>query len=478
MRVHITNSLFAWDELQDNPSLATLRQLLAALPDAQLLADLRRFRGKGRNDYPVEILWGVLVLSVALRHVTIEACLAELARNAGLRRLIGISSLAQIPKAWNMSRFMDVLGQSPHRENLEAVFNVMVQRLGQVVPDLGAATAGDASALNARRPRDLQNRQQLEAQQQHAAEQGDEQDDQQSKIRYDIHGLPLPAGGRKEYKDDDGKVVKVVKWYGYKFHLLVDVKHEVPVAYQISSTKAGDNQVLPQLLEQAQANLPAKRIKTLAYDKACDDNGTHELLHKAKIKPLIENRSMWNGEHERRLPGHGADSPIVYDEAGTLYCYDRAPGSSDPPVRHRMAYNGHEPSRGTLKYRCPAVHEGWSCPSECVCNKGKNYGLTVRVKQEIDLRRFPPIPRATKKFERLYKGRTAVERVNARLKIFWGADDGNVTGATRFHALLGTVMVVHIGFATLLAQAPRWEGTLSQTRLNPIAKALQRKLAD
>ena len=92
MRVHITNSLFAWDELQDNPSLATLRQLLAALPDAQLLADLRRFRGKGRNDYPVEILWGVLVLSVALRHVTIEACLAELARNAGLRRLIGISS--------------------------------------------------------------------------------------------------------------------------------------------------------------------------------------------------------------------------------------------------------------------------------------------------------------------------------------------------------------------------------------------------
>ena len=36
-----------------------------------------------------------------------------------------------------------------------------------------------------------------------------------------------------------------------------------------------------------------------------------------------------------------------------------------------------------------------------VCNAGKSYGLTVRVKREIDLRRFPPIPHATKQFEKL-----------------------------------------------------------------------------
>jgi hypothetical protein len=57
------------------------------------------------------------------------------------------------------------------------------------------------------------------------------------------------------------------------------------------------------------------------------------------------------------------------------------------------------------------------------------------------------------------------------LKIFWGAD-GNVTGARRFHAFIGAVMVVHLVFATLLAKAPRWEGTLSHTRLGPIAQAL------
>ena len=54
-----------------------------------------------------------------------------------------------------------------------------------------------------------------------------------------------------------------------------------------------------------------------------------------------------------------------------------------------------------------------------------------------------------------------------------GADDGNVTGAERFHANVGVVMVVHVGLATLLAACPRREGTLGQTRLSPIAKALR-----
>jgi hypothetical protein len=172
------------------------------------------------------------------------------------------------------------------------------------------------------------------------------------------------------------------------------------------------------------------------------------------------------------LPGHDGSSNVVYDESGTVYCYDKA---SDPPVRHRMAYIGREPSRGTLKYRCPAMHEGWTCPSHRRCNDGLSYGKCVRIKREIDLRRFPPIPRATKQFERLYRGRTAVERVNGRIKVFWGADDGNITGAARFHALLGVVMVVHVGLATLLAATPRREGTLGRMRLGPVARALEEK---
>ncbi len=89
---------------------------------------------------------------------------------------------------------------------------------------------------------------------------------------------------------------------------------------------------------------------------------------------------------------------------------------------------------------------------------------------------FPAIPRATKKFERLYRGRTAVERVAGRLKVFWGVDDGNVGGGAAFHARVGLVMLVHIGLATLLAQGggQRSGKRLGQTRLSPVTQALSR----
>jgi hypothetical protein len=446
MIIHSAKPLFAWDCLEDSPSLQTIKDLLAALPDGKLLNSLRVARGKGRRDYPVSVLWGVVVLRVALRHITTEAVLAELRRNDGLRRLIGIESEAGVPKPWNISRFEDVLGQEPHRTLLKEIFDVLIQRLGIAVDSLGCDTAGDATALSARRKPEKTAQKEID------------------------EGLPQASGGRKEYKDDEGKVTKVVEWFGFKLHLIVDVKHEVVLAYEITDTKAGDGETLAVVLEQAEANLPANRIETLAYDKAADNEDVHKLLSGKGITPLIQMRSLWQTEPERMLPGHDGSSNVVYDESGTIYCYDKV---SDPPVRHKMAYIGYEPERETLKYRCPAKHEGWECPMSEVCNAGKSYGKTVRVPREEDLRRFPALPRATKKFERMYKGRTAVERVNARLKVFWGVDDGNLTGSRRFTAQVGVVLAVHAVFATLLAKAPRREGTLGKIGLSPIAEALR-----
>lgn len=446
MVIHAAKPLFAWDELEDSPSLQTVRDLLAALPDGKLLDSLRTARGKGRDDYPVHVLWGVVVLRVALRHHTTEAMLGELRRNEALRRLIGIESEQRVPKIWNVSRFEDALGQEPHRTLLKNVFNELVKRLGAAIVDLGVDTAGDATGLSARRKSDS------------AAD------------AERAEGLPQASGGRKEYTDDAGSVIKVVEWFGFKLHLIVDVKHEVALAYEVTDTKAGDGETLPVLLEQAEANLPPHRIKTLAYDKAADTDEVHQVLSRKRIKPLIQMRALWKTDPERLLPGHDGTSNVVYDESGTIYCYDK---TKEVPIRHRMAYIGYEPERGTLKYRCPAKHEGWDCPMSEICNAGKSYGKTVRVSQELEPRRFPALPRATKKFEQRYKGRTAVERVNGRLKEFWGVDDGNVTGSRRFVAQVGVVMAVHGAFAALLASAPRREGTLGKIRLGPVAEALR-----
>jgi len=446
MIIAITKPLFAWDALEDSPALKSIRVLLEAIPDHALLESLRAARGKGRDDYPVEVLWGTLLLAIALRHVSTDACLEDLKRNPALRLLIGVAAEDKVPDADNMSRFLAKLGEEPHLTHLRGVFDVMTKRLGLVVGDLGKDTAGDSTGLSGRAAMSEKLR--------------DAEFEQ---------GLPQPTGGKKEYKDDDGKVTHVVEWFGYKLHLLVDVKHEVALAYHITDTKAGDNERIPELVEQAKKNLPDGRIKTLAYDKAADDGAVHEFLHDEKIAPVIENRNFQLEEPEKVLGGR-TPLNIVHDQAGTVFCYDRV---SDTPVRHPMAYIGHEAERGTLKYRCPARHHGFDCPSDATCNSEREYGLTVRVKQEIDLRRFPSIPRATKQFERLYAGRTAVERVNGRLKIFWGIDDGQVYGARRFHGHVGAVMVVHLAFATLLAQTERREGSYGNMKLSPIAKALR-----
>jgi len=446
MKIAITKPLFAWDALEDSPSLKSIRLLLEAIPDHALLQSLREARGKGRDDYPSEVLWGTLLLAIALRHVSTDACLEDLKRNPALRLLIGIETEDKVPDADNMSRFLAKLGEEPHLTHLRGVFDVMAKRLGLVVGDLGRDTAGDSTGLSGRAAMSEKLRA-AEAEQ----------------------GLPQPTGGKKEYKDDDGKVSHVVEWFGYKLHLLVDVKHEVALAYHITDTKAGDNERIPELVEQAKKNLPGGRIKTLAYDKAADDGAVHEFLHDEKIAPVIQNRN-FQLEKPEKVFGGRTPLNIVYDQAGTVFCYDKV---SDTPVRHPMAYIGHEAERGTLKYRCPARHHGFDCPSDAACNGERDYGLTVRVKQEIDLRRFPSIPRATKQFERLYDGRTAVERVNGRLKIFWGIDDGQVYGSRRFHGHVGAVMVVHLAFATLLAQTERREGTYGKMKLSPIAKALR-----
>jgi Transposase DDE domain len=449
MQLYVTDPLFAWARLEDHPELATLRQLLEVLPDQALLEGLKAARGKGRADFPVRVLWGVVVFTVALRHASFASCLAELNRNPSLYRLLGIASVDGIPKDYNLSRFVEVLGQEPHLAELRKVFNVLIQRLGVVVPDLGQHTAGDSAGLNGRPKKNP-----------HGVAAEVEQ------------GLPQPCGGRKEYKDDTGAVTKVVEWNGYKHHLLVDVRHEVPLAYSITDPKVGDNEQIESLLEQASANLPAGRIETLAYDKAGDDEKVHQTLHERGIKPLIHNRALWQGEPERPLPGKKGRYPlhVLHDEAGTVLCYDRV---SNPPVRHQMAYVGYEKDREALKYRCPARHEGWACPSDELCNQGKKYGLVIRVDRTVDLRRFPPIPRATQQFERRYKGRTAVERVNGRTKVFWGADDGNLRGSRRFHAYMGVIMVVCVGMATLLALTARRDGSMGDTRLSPIAQALR-----
>src|SRR5687767_10202082 len=107
MLIHAAEPLFAWGQLEDCPTLATIRAFLATVPDQELLAGLVAARGHARDDYPVARLWHIVLLTIRLRHVSLNACLDGLHRNPALCRLIDITAEEQIPHGWNLSRFLD-----------------------------------------------------------------------------------------------------------------------------------------------------------------------------------------------------------------------------------------------------------------------------------------------------------------------------------------------------------------------------------
>ena len=48
MRISTTKPLFAWDCLEDSPSLRTVKQFLAAVPDAKLLSTMTQYAVDGK----------------------------------------------------------------------------------------------------------------------------------------------------------------------------------------------------------------------------------------------------------------------------------------------------------------------------------------------------------------------------------------------------------------------------------------------
>ena len=128
---------------------------------------------------------------------------------------------AQLPHHWNLSRFLDVLGHPGHLAEMHECFDRMVQRLVGVVPHWGRRLAGDATAWNARR--------------------GDATRQESETAR----GWPPPTGGRTESLDADGRVERVVEWFGSKLPLLVDSRHEVVLADALTAPAVGDNERIP-----------------------------------------------------------------------------------------------------------------------------------------------------------------------------------------------------------------------------------------
>ena len=140
--------LFGWDQIEALGDLKRLRLVLDNLPDETLMKKLEQERYRGRDDYPIRPMWNALVSGVVFQHPTVEALLRELRRNAQLRQVCGfdlVKGLEAVPNSWAFSRFLAQV--MAHRELMQQMFDTLVERLTELLPDYGVSLAVDGKAL-------------------------------------------------------------------------------------------------------------------------------------------------------------------------------------------------------------------------------------------------------------------------------------------------------------------------------------------
>ena len=118
-----------------------------------------------------------------------------------------------------------------------------------------------------------------------------------------------------------------------------------------------------------------------------------------------------------------------------------------------MVYQGRDGNY--LKYRCPEAVGKGKCPSRFRCTASPyGYVLKLPVMKE-DPRRHVPVPRETKKWARLYRMRTAVERVNSRVKELLGLGKITVRGIAKVTVRSLLSLLVMLAAAVGMAERHR-----------------------
>lgn len=399
--------LFSFEEWVKSDRSTRLVQVLEALDAEELLITLDRERRGRRNDYPNRVMWYSLMAGLIYGRASIASLIEELHINPGLRYLCGIEHECGVPTASAFSRFFSRLVK--HQALLVEVFHQSVEALRRLLPDLGTNVVIDST---------------------------------------DIHAYANEH--RKPSADPDArwgvKSVGSYGWLGYKLHLAICGDYELPLAFEVTPANEPDGKALIPLLRDLKANHPEleARVEHVIADKGYDQKANYQAVVKEfGAKPVIP------------LVMHGKEGQAVgiCNYQGTPLCAAMLP----------MSYAGYD--NGYLKYRAPCLIKGFKCPHRVRCCSARGYGLVVKLKVADDYRRFTPIPRETKKWQRIYNKRSAVERVNSRLKGHLLADDLRVRGLAKAKVRLTLSLLVMLGAALAMAHREKWDSLRSIVRM-------------
>jgi hypothetical protein len=117
---------------------------------------------------------------------------------------------------------------------------------------------------------------------------------------------------------------------------------------------------------------------------------------------------------------------IIFLPYSDVFCYSKEGGK-----KHTMKPAGYDKERDALRKNCPVSFYGATCSEADSCSHCKN----IRIPLKTDPRIFTQVDRTSYKWDTLYKGRTAVERVNSRLDVSFGFEVRRIRGKRKMDLL-------------------------------------------
>ena len=401
-----------WQEIETTPELERLNAVLNILPDENLMRKLEAHRKNGNDDNPVRYMWNLMIAKQVFGFAKMTDFHRELMRNPTLVKMCGAplskTPDKRIPSLHALYRFWHLLQK--YESDIQEIFYTVLLAVKQQLPDFGKYTAVDSTVVeSAGKP----------------VTDRDKQKDRDGRRELDA------KWGKKTYNFADGRESKEIRFFGFKLHVMVDTTYDMPTSYYVTPANQSDTAHLVPLVEQVRQHNPEVIEDTVALmaDRGYDslDNNT-TLWNNYGILPVIDKRAMWKEELGRTRPLYiDRVDTIVYDEFGHLHCV--CPATNE---MRKMAFQGFEKERGTLKFRCPAAAYGFECKGRQACEANahikSDFGRVVRVPIDKDIRRFSPVLKGTQTWQRLYNKRSSVERFNYRMKSLLNFDDHNLRG--------------------------------------------------
>jgi transposase, IS5 family len=416
------NDFFALDE---SDRLVLVLRTINAEP---LIRALQREDDVGPTGFHARVLWSAMIAGVVYRIPSVAELRRNLASNPYLRFVCGMASAANVPSESTFSRFLTRLLK--HEDLLDQCIDDLVKRFAVLAPGFGEDVIADSTDIHAY----------ARYRKSGSADPDATWGAKSSKEASSKRGRKTKPPGQTGQDAEEGKKDKTKNkywWFGYKLHLLVDAKYEVPIAAILSTAKEADTTELKPLLAKRDALLPETALKLCVCDAGYDSKSNILAITERGAIPIIPLN-----------PGNEKEPPGITNTLGTPLC----------PIGLPMMFWGRDGHY--LKYRCPEKSGLFCCLKEhravSRCSTS-DYGLVVKLDMRDDPRRYVPVPRETKKWERLYRLRTGVERVNSRLKENLILDESRVRGMKKVKVRVGLNLLVMLAIAVAMAERNRLE---------------------